>query len=379
MSSDTKRETISTLKTLLFSGGGTTADDAKAKNITVWCGAGFSKSWRQNSPTDGTLFQMEQAEFLECPNLCHVLNALGWKDNDKIGFEGFKTLNYLIDMMRKYPDIRNQYIDAHTLDLAVGEMRHFIENKFFTLCGTQDFDPDNLKFRIDDGQLREQKHVLEFFDALVKSQDQASVSNANFVTTNYDHTIEAILDNVPSRKDPVLPSLYRGVTPSSIGDRNSLETVNESYRHTLIKLNGGFEILRTDSSYRFQYDTRDKNRRREKPPIIMLPNREQDYSDPYFAEIFPKAVRLLRETDILIIIGYSMPWEDVLIRFILHQFAESEVEARGKHLLCVDLKGPEILESRLRWTFGSIEKSGWPRVQFYPGAFMDFCEEFAAS
>lgn len=378
MPENTRAAAITNLKDLILRK--TTPQDGlgRPKNITVWCGAGFSKSWNQASPTDGTLFQIDKSEFLQLPNLCHVLNALGWKDNDKIGFEGFKTLNYLIDMMKKYPDIRNQYIDIHTLDLAIQEMRHFIENNFFDLCGTQDFDPKELRFHITDEQRTEQQHVLDFFERLLTSGDNDDTRSINFITTNYDHAIESILDNMPSRTESILPSLYRGVTPSSIGDAQSRETINDSYKHTLIKLNGGFEILRTDSSYRFQYHTRDKDRRRERPPIIMLPNREQDYSDPYFAEIFPKAVRLLRETDILIVIGYSMPWEDVLIRFILHQFAESEVDAVGKHLVCVDLKGPEILESRLRWTFSAIEKTGWPRVQFYPGAFIDFCEDFVS-
>ena len=59
-----------------------------------------------------------------------------------------------------------------------------------------------------------------------------------------------------------------------------------------------------------------------RPPVLMLPSREQDYSDPYFKEIFPKAVRLMRETRVLIIVGYSMPDDDALMRFIIRQFAE---------------------------------------------------------
>lgn len=73
----------------------------------------------------------------------------------------------------------------------------------------------------------------------------------------------------------------------------------------LIKLNGGFEILRDGDGYRFEYGYRERAEIREHPPVIMLPSREQDYGDPYFAAIFPKAVRLMRETRVLVIVGYG--------------------------------------------------------------------------
>ena len=73
-----------------------------------------------------------------------------------------------------------------------------------------------------------------------------------------------------------------------------------------------------------------------------------------------------------------MPWEDVLIRFILHQFAENEWEAIGKSMFYIDLKYPDILEQRLRWTFGSIEKAGWPQVSYFHGSFRSFCEQYVS-
>ena len=54
---------------------------------------------------------------------------------------------------------------------------------------------------------------------------------------------------------------------------------------------------------------REKN---EHIPVLMLASREQDYSDPYFRTIFPKVVRLMRDTSILVLVGYSLPEDDAL-------------------------------------------------------------------
>ena len=85
------------------------------------------------------------------------------------------------------------------------------------------------------------------------------------------------------------------------------------------------------------------------PPILILPSREQDYTDPYFRAIFSKAVRVLRETRVLIIVGYSMPREDALILFILRQLAESVEYTHGKYIFCIDLKAPDILDRCINW------------------------------
>jgi hypothetical protein len=73
----------------------------------------------------------------------------------------------------------------------------------------------------------------------------------------------------------------------------------------------------------------------------MLPSREQDYSDPYFRSVFPKAVRLMRESDILVLVGYSLSEDDALIRFILRQFAEDGEDAVGKHVFYIDINARE--------------------------------------
>jgi hypothetical protein len=77
----------------------------------------------------------------------------------------------------------------------------------------------------------------------------------------------------------------------------------------LLKLNGGFEIFADGTGYVLDYGRPLAADVATLPPVLMLPSREQQYTDPYFQAIFPKAVRLMRESTVLVIVGYSLPEE----------------------------------------------------------------------
>ena len=197
----------------------------------------------------------------------------------------------------------------------------------------------------------------------------------HFITTNYDYTIETILDNIDDQKAPIVNRVYRGVSPEVICGEPSWNRPAHTFDHNLIKLNGGFEILDVRDRYHFEYRRRDAADVQERPPILILPSREQDYTDPYFRTIFSKAVRVLRDTQVLVIVGYSMPREDALLLFILRQLAESAEDAHGKHIFCIDLNEPDLLNRRLNWTFNYAQKFEWPKVFHYTGRFENFCKE----
>ena len=352
---------------------------AALRTVTFWGGAGFSKAWNPQSPTEGTLFSISRAEIETFKNLSHVLKALGWDENDGIGFEGFKTLGYVIDMQLKYPDIRNRYLDAQSLEMSIREIRTFIHNRFNALYNLDNIDPGSGKFPAARVRPDNQQAIRNFFKDLTglcggPASDRGGLI-LNFITTNYDFTIETILDTLGAADRPVFRRLYRGISPQQICGHSIWDQRASVFDHNLIKLNGGFEILRDGDGYHFDYRRRPHEAVRDNPPILILPSREQDYTDPYFKDIFPKAVRVLRDTRVLVIVGYSMPREDALVRFVLRQLAESGEDARGKYIFCIDLKGSDILETRLRWTFNSIDRMGWPRVHYYPGKFEDFCAE----
>jgi hypothetical protein len=77
----------------------------------------------------------------------------------------------------------------------------------------------------------------------------------------------------------------------------------------------------------------------------MLPSNEQDYTQEYFKALFPKSIRLLQESKVLVVVGYSLPEEDALIRFLIKQFAEDRTDGDNKEIFYIDLsKESEQLE-----------------------------------
>src|SRR5690606_37486329 len=130
----------------------------------------------------------------------------------------------------------------------------------------------------------------------------------HFVTTNYDYVIETILDNALGEDDTHFLYTYRGFTPNLVVGQPNIAPVHDHWlAQHLLKINGGFEILRHGDRYTLDYSDRSPAVVADDPPILMLASREQDYSDPYFKAIFPKVVRLMRDTTVLVIVGYSLP------------------------------------------------------------------------
>lgn len=142
----------------------------------------------------------------------------------------------------------------------------------------------------------------------------------------------------------------------------------------LLKINGGFEILPNGEDYLLDYNCRKPRDILEQPPVLILPSREQNYGDPYFRAIFPKAVRLLRETTVLIIVGYSLPEDDALIQFILRQFAEAPEDGRDKHLFYIDLCGETKREAIIQVFPMTTEEA--PKLHIFKGGFDEFAAEF---
>ena len=374
-----KRQTIDTFSEALSSLA-TQPGPASSRTITFWCGAGFSRAWSPNSPTEGSLFSIPKEKIAHFKYLHHVLSAIGWENNDCIGFEGFKTLQYVLDMQLKHPDIRNRYLDDQNLRLSINEMRTFVHQNFESLGSLNFIDDESLSFPLRDVEHDYTSSILPFFQRVIgmTSLNQGSDIGLRpqFITTNYDYTIETILDNSEHRDGSILNNIYRGITPEYICGKPTWQQPIGNFEYSLIKLNGGFEILSDGDRYNIDYRKRSSDELQENPPILILPSREQDYADSYFKAIFPKAVRILRESQILLIIGYSMPREDALVLFILRQFAESGLDAQGKYVFCIDLKGPDVLEKRLNWNFSSIKTTGWPKIMFYNGGFEMFCKEY---
>ena len=146
---------------------------------------------------------------------------------------------------------------------------------------------------------------------------------------------------------------YRGFTPKTTNKVKTPITVHRHYLvQNLIKLNGGFEIFGLDEKgFSVDYTKKSNSDYVGKAPTLILPNREQDYTGKYFQTIFPKAVRTLQETKILVIVGYSIPEEDALIRLLLRQFAEENVDGTEKVIFFIDLMDQKTQIQKLQMFF----------------------------
>ena len=76
----------------------------------------------------------------------------------------------------------------------------------------------------------------------------------------------------------------------------------------------------------------------------------------------------------LILVGYSLPKDDALIRFILRQFAEEPEDGRGKWIFYI---GPESNEDKFKTistVFPTIENLGihTPTLCLFEGKFEKF-------
>jgi hypothetical protein len=334
------------------------ADKGKSRylplvNVTFFMGAGFSKSWDDRHPTGAELFSLSSDEIWRDLNqLPSFLESQGFVGINNLEQSQIKDIVYNLSMQLKYPDIRTRYTDYQSIHLILSELKYLIQKKFESFVNINYFDPKLQKFPLPPNINEEQKNILDLFSLLQQCEDGSNAVpegiRFNFITTNYDFVIETVLDNIISEEDSQFLYTYCGVTPSRVAGYKNPKIVHSHFLvNNLIKINGGFEIIREDESYHFDYRARSKEKVMQNAPILMLPNREQDYTDSYFSAVFPKASRLLQESKVLVIVGYSMPEEDALLRLLLKQFAEDQSDLLFKDIFYISTADDTKLEERL--------------------------------
>lgn len=324
------------------------------------------------------LFKLDTDDLRDVTDLIVLSRMLGLSSSE-ITLDGIRQIVYNLDVYDRYPDVCSRYIDPQNTRIIRDGVRAAILNRYEKLASINYFNDETSRFPLIK-ENKQQRSILRFFRYLYTCANGSEIFSEgirlHFATTNYDYVIETILDNILGPDDSLFLYTYRGFTPSKIADsRNPVMTHQHWLTQHLIKLNGGFEILREENRYHLDYSKRNPEQIAKQPPIIMLPSREQNYSDPYFHTIFPKIVRLMRETRILIIVGYSLPDDDALIRFVLKQFAEEPEDAHGKVIFYIDLLSDSDKRLRLKSVFPLIEQIDMPQVFTYQGSFSDFTEE----
>ncbi len=348
-------------------------------HFTFFAGAGFSKSWDPKAPVGSELFTLNSDIIEKVANVGALARMFGLDALDEITPDQLRQVVYQIDMYERYPDVRSRYMDEQNLSMLRGALRAAVLDRYDKITRLNYFDRTISKFPLISPTKR-QHDILSFFGHLHAridgSQGLSEGVRTHFVTTNYDFVVETILDNIIAPDDSLFLYTYRGFTPKQIVDEPNMALVHEHWlvQH-LLKINGGFEILRRNGGYVLDYSMRSLEAVMSDPPILMLASREQDYSDPYFKTVFPKVVRLMGDTTVLVVVGYSLPQDDALIRFFLRQFAEEPEDGRGKYIFYIGPGTDRDKRTVLGEVFPLMASEQAPHVVTYNGGFDAFAAE----
>ena len=355
------------------------SEEGVCVNLTFFTGAGFSKSWDNRFPVGDVLFSFTHKEWNKHGTVLREFLTLNNYPTDvDLTASIFKDIVYQIGMMRKYPAIRPRYIDDQNLDMVERHLRYLVLEKFKQIAPLYYETDEKLQFDLPPNA--QQLEILKFFRVLNKLGDGSSGVpegiRASYVSTNYDFTLEAILDACLEVDDPYSLYTYRGITPSKYSGRNPYTVIHDNWLvNNLFKINGGFEIFKSGSTFEFDYSKRSDAQLRAEPPQLMLASREQDYTQSYFHAMFPKIIRLLQETHILVIVGYSLPEEDALIRLIIKQFAEDRADGDQKILFYVDMIDEGIQLKKVNNVVPHVGSIRGLRVLPYSGSFSKWCTD----
>ena len=310
-----------------------------------------------------------------------LLALPGYPSIDDAAPPAFKELLYNLSMQLKYPGIRTRYMDEMSIQLVIDEIKAVVHRRFETMSSLNYYDEALGRFPLPYKPTANQSKILKFFQWMSSHQSQQNRAargvHTQFLSTNYDYVIETILDNVGERG--ALRNTYRGITPAQINGKRNNNVVQDRWSvNSLIKINGGFEIVPSDTGYDIDYRKRSFEQVRADAPEIMMPSKEQNYMNPYFTSIFPKAVRLLQESDVLVIVGYSLSEEDALLRFLIRQFAEDLRDVHGKSIFYIDYTSQDLLQERLQGCFRYMNRMDVNNIFTYSGGFVEWIDMILA-
>ena len=310
-----------------------------------------------------------------------LLALPGYPSIDDAAPPAFKELLYNLSMQLKYPGIRTRYMDEMSIQLVIDEIKAVVHRRFETISSLNYYDEALGRFPLPSKPTVNQSKILDFFQWMSCHQSQQNKAvrgvHTQFLSTNYDYVVETILDNVGERG--ALRNTYRGITPAQINGKRNNNVVQDRWSvNSLIKINGGFEIVPSDTGYDIDYRKRSFEQVRADAPEIMMPSKEQNYMNPYFTSIFPKAVRLLQESDVLVIVGYSLSEEDALLRFLIRQFAEDLRDVHGKSIFYIDYTSQDLLEERLQGCFRYMNRMDVNNIFTYSGGFVEWIDMILA-
>ena len=385
-------------------------------NFVFFVGAGFSKAWDENFDGGKDLFETFPClydlfkESLEC-----YLQTMSWcksetfygNDKFKIEFNDFKKIVFSLGMYEKYKELRPKYIDSNGLKMIRKKLNALIAFKMWKYNPnpySQESNSRNPMIYPPGNPTKKQREIVDFFNTLRCQKDNDNQEQKgiriNHITTNYDFVIESIYDVWANKYGDAshLQYVYRGFTPNEYCGFSEIYETEDPYEtgpsadftdysdiskikddlmvESIFKLNGGLEIYcNSDGTYRIDYEKKEYKHLRKESPLLILPSYEQDYSHSYFKEILQKSKELLTIAKVLIIVGYSLPEEDILIRFLLKHFALDKTSFQDKTIFYIN---KEVSHNDLNEKLKSVFKESidFERIYTFSGSFNEFVEQF---
>ncbi|WP_413482574.1 SIR2 family protein [Morganella psychrotolerans] len=324
------------------------------KRVCFFLGAGFSKAWNESYPLSNEIFSISNKESEKNKekygffSLFESLNFV-WGDessNNEDKAKIFKNFKFTMDVYRRYPSLLPEHVDKQTVDIFEKQIKTYIKNKFV------DEFIDNTEFQLDHDEFtKEQLDIINFFKKLIIA------SKLNVITTNYDITIDKVLHNASPSKN-----ILRGFPVHFNGKMQCPKKGGIG----LYKLNGGFEVVSQDGLFKIDYDSMNND---EVSPNIILPSNDQDYSDKYFKSMFIKSSNQLRNSDILVFVGYSFPQEDHIIQFLLKTFTDNDNHNKEVIIIDRDEENSHQCYKNAQGVFKDLhEKDG---LYYFKGSFLD--------
>lgn len=332
-------------------------------NIAIFAGAGFSMAWDAKYPNGNKLFGIDKKDIKNYKNFSFVSLAdsfqLKWlseadKSSDEERAEVFCNLKFQIDIYKKYPTLLPSYIDKATIEHVEESVGLFVKKRLEEFVGKDELSLEYKK-KLD----KDKNAILNLFKRMKERK-----GGLTFITTNYNLVLDRLVRQSGLEEHPV-----RGIFDKvAFESDNWCPKVNNC---SLFKLNGGLEIYKVNNEYQVSYANISDSL---SAPKLIVPSREQNYTDNYFKSIFVKTCNKLRDSSRLLFIGYSLPEEDHVIKFLLQSFVDSGHSNKEVYIIDYGLENANSVKKRLDSLFPELATND--AIKVFNGTFNDFCEYF---
>ncbi|WP_318419704.1 SIR2 family protein [Photobacterium leiognathi] len=258
----------------------------------------------------------------------------------------FKEIKFSLDVFKRYPSLIPNHLDKTIIRKMEVEIKNFVKDKFKTLVGEDEL---NIKSKKDINM----DFVVFFKNLYLKNK------NTTFISTNYDYIIEKIYYHIDEKI-----VINRGAIEHRIFDEKAWEKSPIS----LYKINGGFDVFyKSDSEFYINHD------KKKEDPNIIIPSNDQDYSDKYFKNVFIKSANKLREANTLVFIGYSLPDEDNIIKFLIKNFVDTSNTNKEIIIISRDLESAKLIKEKVDIIFPILK--GNDAIKIFTKSFNDFIKD----